>query len=106
MISRARSRPRMWWLSCLVLGAAVACEPTPAYSGYVAVAPPPEPVEYVVVAPGPQYVWVPGYYTWSGARYVWVTGRWSVPDRGRHQWNKGHWKQSGQGWRYQPGHWS
>src|SRR5207244_4305311 len=37
---------------------------------------PPSPqVEVVPVAPGPEYVWVPGYWAWSGGG-VWVGGRW------------------------------
>ena len=33
-------------------------------------APPPAPVEVVTVAPAPGFVWVGGYWGWSGARYA------------------------------------
>jgi len=46
---------------------------------FVRIAPPRPVVERVVPAPGPRFVWVGGYYRWSGRAYVWVPGRWVVP---------------------------
>jgi hypothetical protein len=60
---------------------------------------PPPPV--IVERPGPPlhagWVWVPGYYRWTGARYVWVPGvvwipgRW-VPRGGGYVWVAGYWR--------------
>src|SRR5277367_6238240 len=36
--------------------------------------PPPPQYEVVGIAPGPGFVWVGGYYHWSGARWVWNRG--------------------------------
>ncbi len=48
---------------------------------FVRVAPPRAVVERVVRAPGLSYVWVGGYYRWSGRAYVWEPGRWAYPPR-------------------------
>ena len=49
----------------------------------IGVAPPPP---RVVAVPPPRYgyVWVPGYWRWSGHRHVWVNGYWI---RERHGWD-------------------
>jgi hypothetical protein len=58
---------------------------------FVRIAPPRPVIERVVPAPGPHYVWVGGYYRWSGRAYVWVPGRWAHPPRPRVVWVAPHW---------------
>ncbi len=50
--------------------------------------PPPPPVRYVPRSPGKKYVWVQGYWVWTGNRYAWQDGYWTKQNRGR-----------GNGWR-------
>jgi WXXGXW repeat (2 copies) len=49
-------------------------------------APPPPLTEYIGVAPGPGYLWIGGYYHWSGARWVWNRGHYSLPPRPGQRW--------------------
>src|SRR5690242_12380350 len=55
--------------------------PPPGVEAEVSVAqPPPAPVvEYPSPAPGPGYVWVRGYWDWSGYDWFWVSGYWLRP---------------------------
>jgi hypothetical protein len=77
-----------------------------ACSGYfVATAPPPYPVEVIVAAPSPQYVWVPGYYSYSGSTYVFIQGSYQIPPRGRTTYITGQWKQTPKGYKRGRGHW-
>lgn len=74
----------------------------PAYGGYyVAPPPPPPPVMYAPPMPAPGYVWVPGYYAYSGSRYVWNNGYWNRPPRGNARWVAPRYKKG----RYQNGYW-
>jgi hypothetical protein len=41
--------------------------------------PPPPVAEVVGIAPGPGYLWIGGYYHWSGARWVWYRGHYERP---------------------------
>src|ERR1700733_8801858 len=93
------------WLMC----AAVACVCTSAAACVVAVRPPraavvvepgvtvvaqPPPVARVEVAPpapGAGYVWLPGYWGWSGAAYVWYPGRYDVRPVGATVWIPAAW---------------
>jgi hypothetical protein len=87
------------------LVAASACVPARGRL-YVRVGPPAPVVEARIIAPGPGYVWVPGYYFWSGAQYVWRPGVWIRPPRGRGVWVPGHWVNEGRrGWFWIDGHW-
>lgn len=54
-------------------------------------APPAAPVEEVTLAPVPGFVWVGGYWGWSGGRYVWVPGGWHRPARPGAVWVGGYW---------------
>jgi len=72
---------------------------------YVRTGPPPVRAEIVGVAPGPGYVWVPGYYNYSGRDYVWVGGRWDRPPRARARWVPAHWERDGHGYYFVDGHW-
>jgi hypothetical protein len=97
-------RPR--WGGLAGVGLAMAAASSCA-GGYVAVesAPPPERVEVVEQAPGPGYVWVAGFWDWSGADYVWVPGGWAVPPHGRHVWIHDSWDRRGNRWRHARGRW-
>src|ERR1041384_5081964 len=42
---------------------------------------PPEPLyQQMTTSPGDGFVWIDGYWHWSGFEWVWINGRW-----GRHQ---------------------
>ena len=72
---------------------------------YVDRAPPAAYNEVVTVAPGPGYVWVGGYYGWSGRDYLWNRGYWSLPARGYTTWNPGYWHRHDRGHYWVPGQW-
>jgi hypothetical protein len=63
--------------------AAVYAEPSEVV---VDAAPPPPLYEAVAVAPGPGFVWIGGYYHWSGARWVWNRGHYEHPPRAGARW--------------------
>lgn len=67
--------------------------------------PPARPREVIVARPGPQYVWVPGYYRWEGARYGWVAGSWALPPRPRAVWVPGRWTRRHGGYVWIAGRW-
>ena len=72
---------------------------------YVDRAPPVAYNEVVTIAPGSGYVWVGGFYGWSGRDYVWNRGYWSLPARGYTRWNAGYWHRDGRGHYWVPGRW-
>jgi hypothetical protein len=77
-----------------------------ACSGYlVATAPPPHPVEVIVTAPSPRYVWVSGYYSYTGSTYVFIDGSYQIPPRGRTRYVQGQWQQTPKGYKRGKGHW-
>lgn len=86
------------------LAASVACTGT---SGrlYVRMGPPPVVVERRVAPPGPEYVWVGGFYRWTGIEYVWVGGRYERPPRPRAVWVPGRWVHGRRGWYFVDGRW-
>lgn len=62
----------------------VACFPSYAELAWIAhaeSAPPAPLVEIIPPAPYPDYVWINGYWWWSGSSYVWIRGHWSAPPR-------------------------
>ncbi len=67
------------------------------------------PPAVIVERPGPPlhagWVWVPGYYRWSGARYIWVPGRWVNPPRRGVVWVPGRWVPRSGGYVYVAGYW-
>jgi len=91
-------------LLALLFTATTACA-GPRGRVYVRVAPPPPLAERVVVTPGPGYVWVPGYYVWTGAPYNWRAGAWVRPHRPRAVWVAPHWRHERRGWFFVEGHW-
>jgi hypothetical protein len=58
---------------------------------FVRFGPPPPPREVIAVRPGPRYVWVPGYYRYTGRHYGWVKGYWAKPPRPHARWVPGYW---------------
>ncbi len=52
----------------------------------------------------PGYVWISGYWGWSGHRHVWVEGHW-IPARRGYVYEPAHWDPVDQHWRLSPGHW-
>jgi len=91
---------------CIALAGCVVAPARPGYTsgGYVAVAPPPAQVEVIGVAPAPGYVWIGGYWGWTGARHEWVGGHWEASRAGYH-WVAHTWEREDRGWRMNPGHW-
>ncbi|MCI4397650.1 MAG: YXWGXW repeat-containing protein [Acidobacteria bacterium] len=72
---------------------------------YVPVPPPAPVVEVIPACPGPRYVWVRGFYRWSGSAYVWVPGRWAVPPHSHARWVEPEWRHHQRGWFFVEGHW-
>jgi hypothetical protein len=75
--------------------------------GYVVATAPPPPivVEPRPVAPAVGYVWVDGYWHWTGRQYTWHRGYWAVPPRGYQYWVAPRYERHGHEYRYVPGHW-
>ena len=77
---------------------------TPTYADvYVRIAPPAPRYEVVPAVP-PGWVWVPGYWNWSGHRYVWVRGHRVHARRGEH-WVGHRWRENHGRWHMERGHW-
>ena len=72
---------------------------------YVDRAPPAPYQEVVPIAPGLGYVWVGGYYGWTGRDYAWNRGYWSLPVRGYSRWAPGYWHRDGRGHYWVAGRW-
>jgi hypothetical protein len=81
-------------------------EPSPMSNMVAPVAP---PVSYAdaprYAAPGSDYVWGPGYWSWSGGNYVWIAGDWM---RGRpgYVYVGPRWARGMRGWEFNPGGWA
>lgn len=82
----------------------VPAQPYYADAEVVAVAPPAPQVEVIGVAPAPGYIWIGGYWGWSGYRHVWYPGYWNAPRAG-YRWYPHAWVQVNGGWRESRGHW-
>lgn len=75
-------------------------------TGYiVATAPPAPPDEVIIVAPSPSYVWVPGYYSYSGGAYIWVQGSYRIPPRGKTTYVQSQWHKTPKGYKRSKGYW-
>ena len=72
---------------------------------YVAARPPVERVEVIPAAPGVGFVWIKGYYSYSGAEHVWVAGRWERPPVGMKEWVPHRWEHDSHGWYLVEGRW-
>jgi hypothetical protein len=62
-------------------------------------------VERRPARPAQEYVWIDGYYAWSGHQYVWEPGRWEAPPRGYATWVGPRYDRDQRGYRYTAGHW-
>src|SRR5438105_5059333 len=69
-------------------------------------APPPLRYERVSSRPYRDAVWVPGSWDWQGDQWVWVSGRWDRPEQRGARWVNARYQRDGDGWRYEPAHWS
>jgi hypothetical protein len=81
---------------------------TPPASTTVVVTPPPAPapqVEVIPASPGPDYIWAPGYWSWSGVVWVWTGGCWRYPVWPGHAWVGGYWSGHGHSHVWVRGHW-
>ena len=111
----------MWTLKpCLLIGGMLllaACADTPPHpadgagvaplagaSTVIPLAPPAVRLEHPGRPPATGYLWIAGYWRWSGARYDWVPGRWMAPRPG-HVWVSHVWLRDGDGWRQDGGRW-
>lgn len=103
-------RATRWVLALGFAGALVACGPGFYYVEYDEVeteaAPPPPRVEPVANAPGPDYVWLPGYWYWTGQSYVWHAGSWGIPPAPHHVWVRSGWVHHRGRYHYVPGRWT
>lgn len=81
----------------------VACEPPVVVNS----APPPLPVYEQPPLPGPDYVWTPGYWSWSDddEDYYWVPGTWVEPPRPGLLWTPGYWGWAGGSYLFHHGYW-
>jgi hypothetical protein len=77
--------------------------PQPPPDQVVVEAPPAPYVEVVPDSPGPDFVWVGGYWGYSGGRYVWIRGRY-IHGHGRH-WHPGYWNRGPGGYVFVQGRW-
>lgn len=91
-------------LAAALLLAGCVVAPTPYYDTPVYVDPPPPRVEYPGYAPVAGYVWIGGYWSWTGHRHEWVPGRWDAPRPG-HRWVEPRWERDGNHWRQYRGGW-
>jgi len=67
--------------------------------------PPPASAEAVSAPPAPNALWVPGYWSFDGARYIWITGQWEIPPPNAGAFIVAHWEGRGDGYVYVPGYW-
>jgi hypothetical protein len=93
-------------LTCIALGGCVVAGPAGPYYGgeVVEVAPPPPREEIIGVAPAEGFLWIGGYWGWSGQRHEWMPGHWEAPRPG-YRWVPHAWVREERGWRSHPGHW-
>lgn len=72
--------------------------PYQTYRRVITEAPPPPPApptETITAAPAPNALWIPGYWTYDGARYGWTSGRWEIPPANAHTYVAAHWENQG-----------
>jgi hypothetical protein len=103
-------------LSVLALssGCVVAVRPAPVVYEQPVAAPgevivsedPPAPVyETVGIAPGPGYLWIGGYYHWSGGGWVWYRGHYARPPHPGAAWVRARYENRGGRRVYVAGYW-
>ncbi|MBI3759135.1 MAG: YXWGXW repeat-containing protein, partial [Deltaproteobacteria bacterium] len=64
--------------------------------------PPPPRVEHPGYAPVAGYIWIGGYWSWTGHRHEWVPGYWDAPRPG-YRWQPPRWERDGNSWRQYEG---
>jgi hypothetical protein len=72
--------------------------------GVVVVEPPPVRMERPGPPPSAGYLWIDGFWNWSGGRHVWMPGHWE-PRRDGHRWEPHRWERGHQGWEPRGGEW-
>lgn len=92
--------------AALLLGGCVVApyDTYPVYGDPVYVEPPPPRIEHPGYAPAVGYLWIGGYWNWSGHQHVWIPGRWEAPRPG-YRWIEPRWERDGRNWRQQRGGW-
>jgi len=85
---------------------------TPSVVAHVSYAPPAglsveeQRARFVIVSPGPAYVFVPGYFWWTGGSYVWIAPAWAMPPQPGAIWVAPAWVQDDDGnWMLSDGYW-
>ena len=68
--------------------------------------PPPPRREFPPEIVGDGWVWMPGYWYWTGMTFVWRPGLWSRPPIPGHVWVRDGWVHHGGRYQYIPGRWS
>jgi hypothetical protein len=68
-------------------------------------APPTVVVEQRPPYPGRGYVWVDGYWVWTGDSYAWQSGYWAYPPQPTVIWVQPRYERYDRGHRYTPGYW-
>lgn len=66
---------------------------------------PPPPHRVIVPSPRAGYVWVPGYWRWTGYSYLWIGGHWAQHRPG-YYWHPPRYIRRDHTYRYHPGRWS
>ena len=93
----------------LIVGGCTATETayqsSPAPTSYAVPAPPAVQAETIPASPGPNYVWVGGYWDWTGTQYSWVPGYWAVPPAGKTEWVPPRYDKRGDTFMYHRGYW-
>jgi hypothetical protein len=69
------------------------------------VPPPPAVADVVPPAPAPNALWIPGYWTYDGARYTWVAAHWEMPPPNAHAYVVAHWEDRGSAYAFIPSYW-
>ncbi|HEY1736426.1 MAG TPA: YXWGXW repeat-containing protein, partial [Methylovirgula sp.] len=69
--------------------------------------PPPMPDYDQPPEPGPDYMWTPGYWSYSDDEddYYWVPGTWVLPPQPGLLWTPGYWAWVGGSYLFHPGYW-
>ena len=106
-MTRTRSQFFAVLLLLLPLTAATAIL-SPAFAAItvsVGFAPPPLRVYAQPPVPGPGYLWMPGYWAWSGTAYYWVPGAWILPPKLGLLWTPPWWGWVGGAYVWHAGYW-
>lgn len=72
--------------------------------GVVVVEPPPVRIERPGPPPAVGYLWIEGFWNWSGGRHVWMPGHWE-PQRQGQRWEPRRWERGQRGREQRGGEW-